>query len=166
MKLIVCTDRNGGIGKNNMPLFSLPGDLKYFKEKTMGHTIVMGRKTLDSLPGGRPLPGRTNIVLSRNPDFSREGVRVCNNGGELALLLRDISNDVYVIGGGEIYRELLPFCDTAYVTVMDAEADADTFMPKLDTASGWVLTHESGEHTENGLTYRFLTYKRHRCISV
>ena len=160
MKLIACTDRNGGIGKNNMPLFSLPGDLRFFKDKTMGHTIVMGRKTLDSLPGGRPLPGRTNIVLSRDPDFSREGVRVCNNGGELSLLLRGITNDVYVIGGGEVYRELLPFCDTAYITVVDSEVKADAFLPELDPEKGWFLTEQSPEYEENGLRYRFLTYRR------
>ncbi|MBQ3427087.1 MAG: dihydrofolate reductase [Clostridia bacterium] len=161
MKLIACTDRNGGIGKNNLPLFSISGDLRFFKEKTMGHTIIMGRKTLDSLPCGKPLPDRTNIVLSRDPGFARDGVRVCNNSGELALLLRDISGDVYVIGGGEVYRELLPFCDTAYITVVDADADADTFLPKLDPSDGWQLTDQSPDHEENGLIYRFLTFERH-----
>lgn len=121
----------------------------------------MGRKTLDSLPGGRPLSGRTNIVLSREPGFSRDGVRVCNNGGELALLLRDSAADVFVIGGGEVYRELLPFCDTAYITVVDTEAEADTFLPTLDPASGWQLTDQSPDFEENGLRYRFLTYERH-----
>ena len=157
MKLIACIDKKRGIGKNNMPLFSIPGDLRFFKEKTFGNTIVMGRKTLDSLPDGRPLDGRKNIVLSRDPGFSREGVTVCRSIDELTSLPSD---DVYVIGGGEVYRELLPFCDTAYITEVDAARDADAFFPDLDPADGWLLTDESDTITENGLRYRFMTYRK------
>ena len=157
MKLIACIDKKRGIGKDNMPLFSIPGDLRYFKEKTLGHTVVMGRKTLDSLPGGRPLAGRENIVLSRDPSFSREGVKVCRSTDELTSLPSD---DIYVIGGGEIYRELLPFCDTAYITEVDAERDADTFLPNLSPADGWQLLDKSEVFEDAGLRYRFVTYKK------
>lgn len=157
MKLIACIDKKRGIGKDNMPLFSIPEDLKFFKNKTLDKTVVMGRKTLDSLPGGRPLAGRENVVLSRDPDFFREGVRVCRSLDELAALSSD---DVYVIGGGEIYRELLPLCDTAYITEVDTVRDADTFLPDLAPADGWQLTDQSPDHEENGLRYRFMTYRR------
>ena len=161
LSIIVAKSKNNVIGKDNKLIWHIPEDLKRFKNLTTGHTIIMGRKTLDSLPCGKPLPDRTNIVLSRDPGFARDGVRVCNNSGELALLLRDISGDVYVIGGGEVYRELLPFCDTAYITVVDADADADTFLPKLDYSDGWQLADQSPDHEENGLIYRFLTFERH-----
>lgn len=165
MKLIACVDNAWAIGGDGKTLFSISGDLKYFKEKTLGHTVVMGRKTFDSLPDGKPLTGRRNIVLTRDPEFAADGVTVCNNGGELAGLLRGMAEDAYVIGGGEVYRELLPFCDTAYITKVDSKAlGADTFMPDLDKTRAWAKTNESEEHEENGLKYRFVTYKKHTIL--
>lgn len=161
MKLIVNVDKNWAIGNGGKLLFPLSQDMKFFKSHTTNNIIVMGRKTLDSFPGGRPLPNRTNIVLSRNPAFEREGVTVCNNGGELALLLRDVTEDVYVIGGESLYRDLLPFCDTAYVTKVDAKAEtADAFMVNLDESPDWVISEESDVMEEKGLKFRFITYKR------
>lgn len=161
MKLIVNVDRNWAIGKDNKLLFPISRDLKNFKRLTTGNIIVMGRKTLESFPGSKPLPNRTNIVLSRNTSFAPDGVTVCNNGGELALLLRDAAKDVYVIGGESLYRDLLPFCDTAYVTKVDAAADAaDAFMVNLDNSSDWSISEESETMEENGINFKFVTYKR------
>lgn len=161
MKLIVNVDKNWAIGKDGKLLFHFSRDMKFFKEHTTGAIVVMGRKTLDSLPGGRPLPDRRNIVLSRDPGFTREGVTVCSNGGELAELLRGVGEDIYVIGGESLYRDLLPFCDTAYVTKVDAAADgADAHMVDLDRSDHWSIAEESETFEEKGIKFRFVTYKR------
>ena len=161
MKLIVNADKNWAIGKGGKLLFHLSRDMKFFKEHTTNAIVVMGRKTLDSLPGGRPLPDRKNIVLSRDPRFSREGVTVVNNGGELAELLHGVSEDIYVIGGESLYRDLLPFCDTAYVTRVDAAADgADAYMVDLDKSDHWSIADESETFEEKGVKFKFVTYKR------
>ena len=161
MKLIVNVDKNWAIGKGGKLLFHLSRDMRFFKEHTTGAIVVMGRKTLDSLPGGRPLANRKNIVLSRDPKFSRDGVTVCNNGGELAELLRGVKEDIYVIGGESLYCDLLPFCDTAYVTRVDAAAEnADAYMVDLDKSEGWSIADESETFEENGVSFRFVTYKR------
>lgn len=144
MKLIVNIDRNGGIGKDGKLLIHIPEDMERFKSLTMGKTIVMGRKTLESLPGGKPLKGRKNVVLTRNTDFHADGVTVCHNPDE-------IDDDAIVIGGGEIYALLLDRCDTAYITRTDINGNADTFMCELDDE--WVLTERE---THNG--YSFETY--------
>lgn len=148
MKLIANADRNWGIGKNGNLLLHIPEDMQRFKAVTMGKTIVMGRKTLESLPGSKPLPGRKNIVLTRNKDFSAEGVTVCHNPEEL-------DDDVIVIGGGEIYSLLLDKCDVAYITRVDIDGRADTFMPPL--GDGWELI-ESEEKEYEGIKYSFETY--------
>lgn len=161
MKLIVNADKNWAIGSRGKLLFHLSRDMKFFKEHTTGAIVVMGRKTLDSLPGGRPLPNRKNIVLSRDPKFSREGVTVCSNGGELAELLHGVREDIYVIGGESLYRDLLPFCDTAYVTKVDAAADdADAYMVNLDESGSWSIADESETFEEKGVKFKFVTYKR------
>ena len=115
MNLIVNVSENWAIGKGNSLLFHLSQDMKFFKEHTSGKTIVMGRKTLESLPGSKPLPNRKNIVLTRNSDYHPEGVTVYNSIDEF---LKDNSNtdDVYVIGGESIYRDFLPYCNKAFIT--------------------------------------------------
>ncbi len=161
MNIIVNADKNWAIGKNGGLLFRLKQDMKFFKAHTIDNIVVMGRKTLQSLPGGKPLPGRTNIVLSANPDFACDGAIVCNNGGELAELLKDTTRDIYIIGGESLYRDLLPFCDTAYVTRVDAEADSpDAFMVDLDNAPGWRIASVSDEMEEDGIKFKFITYKK------
>lgn len=163
MKLIVNVSSDWAIGKGNSLLFHFSQDMKFFKNKTTGNIIVMGRKTLDSLPGGKALPNRTNIVLTHSSDFERSGVIVCHSLQELTDTLKDYSSDnVYVIGGESVYRPLLPMCDTAYITKTDAPAPdgADAFMPDLDCDPSWELIESSDEFTEKGLNFRFLTYKR------
>lgn len=162
MNIIVNVSKNWAIGRNNELLFHISADMKFFKEHTTGNTIVMGRKTLESLPGSRALPNRTNIVLSRKSDFECENVTVYHSVDELMENIKNLdSSSVYVIGGESLYRELLPFCDTAYVTKVDKEvADADAFMVDLDNHPKWQAESESDTLSANGLDYKFVTYKR------
>lgn len=158
MNLIVAVSRNYGIGKDGRLLFSIPEDMRYFRDMTMGSTVVMGRATLESLPGGRPLKGRRNIVLSRDPMFRAEGVSVVNTLSQLAELLE---GDAFVIGGEAVYRLLLDYCQRAYVTAVEAEPPADRFFPNLDEAEGWELESRSEPKLYEGLEYRFKVYRNH-----
>ena len=160
MNLIVNVSENWAIGKGNELLFHLSGDMKFFKEHTVGKTIVMGRKTLESLPKSAPLPNRENIVLTRNADLKKDGVKVYT---DIDKLISDLNgkDDVYVIGGESIYKALLPYCDTAYVTKVRATVDnADAFMPDLDTNADWEIETESETFNEKGYDFKFVTYKR------
>ena len=159
MYAIVAADKNWGIGKDGDLLCHIPGDMKYFREKTMGATVVMGRKTLDSFPGGKPLPNRRNIVLTRSPEFERDGCEVVHGIDELSDLLNGEKN-VFVIGGAEIYSMLIGRCSGAFVTKIDEAFDADRFFPDLDSDPGFELASESEPHEENGITYRFTEYRR------
>ena len=167
MKLIVATEKNWGIGKDNQLLIHLPGDLKYFKEKTTGKVVIMGRKTLQSLPGGRPLPKRTNVVVSRNPEFQPEGCVMAPTTKEavkkaLALAGEGGSDDLMVIGGASIYEQLLPQSDTCYVTRIDAAFASDCSFPNLDEDPEFTKVWESPVQEENGVTYRFTEYRRRK----
>lgn len=160
MKAIVCVDRNWGIGSQGDLLFHLPADLRFFKEKTIGNVVVMGQATFFSLPGQRPLADRVNIVLAADPDWSAEGVIAVHSLEELfELLKRYDSRSVFVCGGASIYEQLLPYCDTAYVTKVDAERPADKFFPNLDAHPDWILAREKEPQAHNGLQFRFTTYK-------
>ena len=160
MNAIVVADRNWAIGRNNSLLFSLPGDMKHFRTLTSGGTVIMGRRTLDSFPGGRPLPKRRNIVITRDPDFCREGCEIVHSP-EAALALAGDGDDVWLIGGGSIYAALLNRCRRACVTRVDTAApEADVFFPDLDALPAWTVEHTGEPITENGLTYRFVDYIR------
>ncbi len=161
MKIIVAADENWAIGKDGGLLWHLPEDMKFFRETTTGNVVVMGRKTLDSFPGGKPLKNRVNLVLTKNPDFHREGVLTAGSVKEALERLREYGQkEVFVIGGGDIYRELLPYCDTAYVTRVYRSYEADTFFPDLDASEQWELC-EAGEKREHeGLCYAFTCYRR------
>ena len=163
MNIIVAADKNWGIGYQGKLLVSIPADMKWFRQETIGKVVVMGRKTLESFPGGRPLVQRTNIVLSRNPEHIRENVTVCRDIPELLKELEQYEDDdVYVIGGGEIYRALLPYCSVAHVTRIDHVYQADTFFPDLDEDPDWEITADSEEQTYFDLEYRFVKYERVR----
>ena len=160
MNAIVVADRNWAIGRNNGLLFSLPGDMKHFRTLTSGGTVILGRRTLDSFPGGRPLPKRRNIVITRDPDFCREGCEIVHRPEE-ALALAGDGDDVWLIGGGSIYAALLDRCRRACVTLVDTAApEADVFFPNLDALPEWAVEHTGEPITENGLTYRFVDYIR------
>ena len=158
---IAAADKNWAIGNKGKLLVSIPADMKFFRATTTGHTVVMGRKTLESLPGGRPLRDRNNIVLTKNPGFKAEGALVLHSVDELKKHLETIDDDeVYVIGGGAVYRELLPLCTEAYITSLDFEYEADTFFPDLDKDPDWELCDEGEEETYYDLIYYFNRYKR------
>lgn len=160
MKAIVVVDKNWAIGKDGCLLIHLPGDLKHFKEKTRGKVVVMGRSTLESLPGRKPLPDRTNIVLSRNPNYKADCTLCCSQDSLLRKLEQYDTEDVYIIGGEQIYRCFLPYCDTVYVTKIDAKFKADRFFEDLDKRDDWKLVHEGETQYEEGVSYRFMEYKR------
>jgi dihydrofolate reductase len=161
MKLIVNADKNWGIGKGNELLVHIPSDMKFFRETTTGHVVVMGRKTLESFPNKMPLPKRTNIVLTNNKDYNAHGAIVVGSKEELLSELEEYDSDeIYIIGGESIYRMMLPYCDTAYVTKLDYAYDADTYFPNLDKMEDWELTEESEEQTFFDIEFTFRTYKR------
>lgn len=157
MTAIVAVDKHWGIGYKGSMLFHNPKDLAFFKEKTMGRVIIMGRATFESLPNGA-LPGRRNIILSKS-GFIAENAETISDISELYSLLSPSELEgLYVIGGEAVYQELLPFCNTAYVTKMMAEAKADRFFPNLDEHKGWELVEESATQSYKGLGYNFCRY--------
>lgn len=161
MNLIVNADKNWGIGKNNELLVQIPNDMKMFRSTTIGNVVVMGRKTLESFPNGKPLPKRTNIVLTKNKNYAAKGAIVVHSKEELLEELKKYpEEDIFVIGGESIYRMLLPYCTTAYVTRTDYAYDADTYFPNLDELPEWKLVEESGEETYFDIEYRFTKYEK------
>ena len=161
MKMIVCVAENFGIGLNNDLLFSLPPDMKFFRETTTGKVIVMGRGTLDSFPGGRALKNRTNIVLTRDKNFSREGVEAFNSKEEILEYVKKFNtNDVYIIGGGQIYEMFRDVCDEALITKVRKEVPCDTFFFNIDKDEEWYLDSESDVMEHEGLLFSFCCYKR------
>lgn len=161
LNLIASADSGWGIGKDGQLLFPIKRDMARFKALTTGNIVIMGRKTLDSLPDGKPLADRINIVLTRDTNFKRDNVIVCNSVDELANAVNAYpQKHPFVIGGGEIYRLLLPCCKTAYITRVDAVQSADTHMPNLDENPDWILSEQSKEFIENGISFTFCIYKR------
>ena len=161
MKAILSADRNWGIGYQNRLLVSIPSDMKFFRQTTTGKVVVMGRKTLESFPNGMPLKNRTNIVLTGNKDYHVKDAVIVHSKEELLEELKKYDTDeIYVIGGESIYRMLLPYCDTAYVTKIDRAFHADTFFPNLDEMDEWVMTEESEEQTCFDLEFTFTKYER------
>ncbi|MBQ3105273.1 MAG: dihydrofolate reductase [Lachnospiraceae bacterium] len=161
MNLIVAVDRNWAIGNKNRLLVSIPADMKFFRLETTGKVVVMGRKTLESFPGGQPLKNRINIVLTSQPDYRVKDAIVVHNEEELKRELANYPKEViYVIGGESVYRQLLPLCSTAYVTKIERSYEADTWFPNLDELEDWELTGESEEQTYFDLEYFFLKYER------
>lgn len=157
MKLIVAADKNFGIGKDGAIPWRLRADLMYFKEKTLGHAVIMGRKTLESLPGGKPLKDRVNIVLTRDEAYAPEGVVVCHSAEEVLALPE--AKDAFVIGGESIYKAFLPYCAEALVTKVDGEFDVDTYMENLDLLENWRMSNVGESQEENGLGFCFTVYE-------
>lgn len=154
--LIAAIGKNKELGANNEMLWHLPNDFKHFKTKTTGHSIIMGRKTLESLPG--ILPNRKHIVLTRNENWEHKNVETVHSVEEV-LELED--SPKYIIGGGEIYREFLPYADTLELTRVEAAFDADTFFPEIDF-NEWQCTHSKQHEADekHKYAYRFETWKR------
>lgn len=161
MKMIVAVDKNWGIGANNKLLVSIPADMKYFRQETSGKVVVMGRKTLESFPGGLPLKNRTNVVLTRDAGYQAKGAVIVHSIPELLEELKKYEDDqIYVIGGGSIYQEMLPYCNTVLVTRIDYAFAADTYFPDLDQLPEWEITENSEEQTYFDLEYAFYKYER------
>ena len=160
MKLIVAADRNWAIGKNNKLMWSIPADMKFFRETTQGKVVIMGRKTLESFPQGQPLKNRVNIVITRNPSYKVKDAVVVHSVEEAIEESRKYDGDVFVIGGESIYRAMLPYCDTALVTRIDYAYEADTWFANLDEDEEWELTDEGEEQTCFDLEYAFTRYER------
>ena len=162
MNIIVCVDANWGIGYKNELLVRIPSDQKFFRETTTGKVVVMGRKTLDSFPQGKPLKNRTNIVITSNKDLEKRDEEIYVNSVEecLELLKNYNDDDIYIIGGASIYKQFLPYCSKALVTRVDREFAADTYFPDLDKDPEWKITKESDEQTYFDNTFEFLVYER------
>ena len=161
MNLIVNVDSNWAIGYRGKLLVSITEDMKFFRSETTGKVVVLGRKTLDTFPGGQPLKNRTNIILTRNPNYQVKGAIICHSVEEVLEELKKYnSEDVYIIGGDSIYKEFLPYCDVAHVTRTDHVYDADAWFPNLEEDPAWVLTGESEEKTYFDLEFRFCRYER------
>ena len=161
MNVIVAVDDNWAIGMQNKLLVSIPADMKFFRETTMGKVVVMGRKTLESFPGGQPLKKRTNIVLTRDKQYQVKDAIVVHTVEELLEELKKYDEkDIYVIGGETVYRQLLPYCKGAHVTKGHHTYEADTFFPNLDEMSDWAVTGVSEEQTYFDLEYEFVRYER------
>ena len=158
MELIVAVYDDWGIGKDGTQPVALSADRKFFRETTRGATVIVGRRTVEDFPDQKPLPGRTNIMLTRTkrayPGFTMAA------SPEDAAALAASAQLVMVIGGGSIYRQMMPMCDTAYVTKVHTAVDSDTFFPNLDEDENWFLAEvlQSGE--ENGISYEMCLYKR------
>lgn len=161
MNLIVNVDKNWAIGYKGKLLVSIPEDMKFFRSETMGKVVVLGRKTLETFPNGLPLKNRTNIILTRNPEFEAKGAIICHSVEEVLEKVSEYPpEDVYIIGGDSIYREFLPCCDVAHVTRMDHAYEADTWFPNLEEDPEWVLTGQSDEKTYFDLEFTFNKYER------
>ncbi len=159
MELIVAVDKNWGIGKGNDLLCHIPGDLKRVKEITWGHALIMGKKTLESLPGGNPLPGRPHIVMCFPDEKIDKDVTMVHSVDE-ALKEAEKYERAFVFGGESIYRALLPYVDKAYITKIHKAFDADRFFPNLDDMPEWRITEEGETLCENDLSWTYCTYER------
>lgn len=161
MNLIAAVDKNWAIGLDNKLLVSIPEDMKFFRKTTTGKVVVMGRKTLESFPNGMPLKNRTNIVLTSDRSYQVKDAVIVHDIPELLEELKKYPDDqIYVIGGGKVYEELLPYCNLAHVTKIDFAFEADTYFPNLDEDEEWEITATSEEQTYFDLEYAFVQYER------
>lgn len=161
MNLIAAVDENWAIGNKDDLLVRIPADHKAFRQETTGKVVVLGRKTIETFPQGLPLKNRTNIILSTNKNYQVKDALVVHGLEELFACLKDYdTKDVYVIGGESVYRQLLPYCDTAHITKIDHAYEADAYFPNLDELPEWKITADSEEQTYFDITYHFLKYER------
>ncbi len=160
MKLIVAVDSRWGIGKNGDLLLSIPDDMQYYRATTRGKAVVMGYTTLLSLPNSKPAPGRLNLVLADIEGLKISGAVVCGSMEQLLSLIGNFApDDVFDIGGGSMYRQLLPYCVNAHITKMRFDGDADTYIPNLDELADWVVESESEVKEHEGISYSFVVYR-------
>lgn len=160
MNCIVNVSEDWGIGRENQLLVAISADLRRFRSLTTGKTVILGRKTLSTFPGGRPLKNRVNLVLSSDRALRIEGAAVVHDLDELLAECRTYpSESLCVIGGASIYSLLLPYCDTAYITKTHLQTGADRFFPNLDALENWRIVSRSGVLEENGVYFEYLDYQ-------
>jgi len=157
MDLVVNVTENWGIGMENNLLVTISADLKRFRQLTTGRTVILGRKTLDTFPSGRPLKNRRNLILSGNPNYAVEGAEVVHSLEELKAAIQP-DEPVSVIGGASIYELLLPYCSKARITKTLLTVPADRFFPNLDELSGWRVAEASEVLEENGIRFQYVDY--------
>lgn len=161
MNLIVAVDNNWAIGNGNELLIRIPNDHKHFREETTGKVVVLGRKTLETFPQGLPLKNRTNIILSKDKNYRVKDAIVVHSLEELMEELKKYNDeDIYIIGGESVYRQMLPYCNVAHVTKIDHTYQADAYFPNLDEDEEWEITADSDEQTYFDIAYQFLKYER------
>ncbi len=161
MKAIVAVDSNWGIGHKGNLLIKIPEDMNYFKEMTLGKVVIMGRETFESLPGGEPLKGRRNIVLSRKEGYGDGRISICHSLNDIFDEIKEYkAEDVFVIGGELVYKQLLPFCTEAYITKVEHKFNADKFFTDLDRDESWELVSESDSRMYKDINYKFTVYKK------
>ena len=168
MNFIVSVDEEWNIGYRGGLLQRIPDDMRQFRAKTVHRVVVMGRRTLESFPGGKPLPDRTNIVLTRRKDFRMEGAMICHSYPDLFDLLRSWPNeDIFIIGGGEIYNQLIPYCRKGFVTKLHKIYPADTRITDLDREDNWRIVGKDGPHPyKDEIFYTYLEYRNNRVRSM
>lgn len=159
MKAIVAVDEKWGIGKNNDLLISIPEDMKHFVKYTKNKVVVMGKNTLDSFPGGNPLKGRTNIVISRKESIDKDVILVPSIEKALEEIKKYNSDDVLIVGGASIYEQFLDYCSECIITKIEKSFDADVFYPNLDEKSNWKIIEESEKMNYEGIDYKYLIYR-------
>ena len=165
MQLIVAVDKFWGIGKGNDLLFSLKEDMKFFRQTTLGKTVVMGYNTLMSFPNSKPLPKRKNIVLTSREVAPQDNLVVVRSLEQLfEKLQKENPQDVFIIGGAKFYKTMLPYCQTAYITKVDADGQAEVFFEDLDKLSNWEIENSSQEILDGDYKIRFLTYKNNSVL--
>lgn len=161
MNLVVAVDENWAIGNKNQLLVRIPNDMKQFRELTTGKVVVLGRKTLETFPQGQPLKNRTNIILTTDPKYQVKDAIVVHSIEELLETLKNYDDeDVYIIGGDSVYKQMLPYCNVAHVTKIDHAYEADRYFPNLDKDPEWEITADSDEQVYFDLTYQFIKYER------
>lgn len=160
MKLIVAVDRNWGIGWKGKLLAVIPADMQYFRNKTWGKVIVMGRRTFESLPGKQPLPGRTTIVLTANEkSYRHEVIPCCSLDHLFSALSHYAANDIFIIGGQRVYEQCMPYCSEAYVTKIGTAQQADTFFPNLDSRGDWECIEDEPWQLFQEIPFKFTVYR-------
>ncbi len=162
MKIIVAVDKNWAIGNNGDLLFRITDDLKRFREMTTGNVIITGRKTLETFPNKKPLLNRINIVLTSNENYKNEDAIICKSIDDVIINIKEYKDkDIFVVGGGSVYNQMIDLCDTAYITKIDyAVENADTFMINLDEREDWFITEVSDTFYDDNISFRYITYKR------
>lgn len=159
LSIIAAIGKNNELGRDNQLLWNLPADMKHFREKTSDHPVVMGSKTFESI--GRPLPNRRNIVIARDTEYKKDGVEIVHSIEKVMDLFKNAESEVFVIGGGQIYKAMLPFAQKLYITHVDASLPADTFFPEINPAEWQETDNEThGSDEKNAYAYTFTTYER------